>query len=97
MASIKFTIILAVLTVLAVSGLVHAKRDPTTLPGPAAVAVTRPTCDQLKATTNSALTKVIWPASANIAFSGNPSAEFSVDVEGRIVPVGNFEVSMQGP
>jgi hypothetical protein len=70
----------------------HATRDPEKRPGPGEKCA-HPSCEQLKATTNSALTKVIWPTSANIALSGNPPPEFSVDVRGRIVPVGNFEVS----
>eukprot|EP00775_Hariotina_reticulata_P007384 gene7384-7593_t len=50
-----------------------------------------PSAPQLKATTTSALTKIIHPTSANITLSGQVPPEFSVNAVGRIVPVGTFQ------
>lgn len=106
MATFRQTLVLLAIAALAISGLQHAdatrgpeKSKPGKGRGPPAKhdkdkdCERSPTCEQLQATTNSALNKVIWPTSANIALSGTPLPEFSVDVRGRIVPVGNFEVS----
>lgn len=94
MSSTTRTSVLLVLLIAAASaGLQQAGASAKPASVDAAHMKWRTSCKKMKEATRSAVNKVIWPTSMKIALSGVPPPEFSAKVNGRIAPVGTFQVS----